>query len=237
MGIRLNKYLASVGIASRRKVDELIEAGKVRVNSQKAQLGQQVEPERDEIVVSGRKIGKRENLVYIILNKPKGVTSTVSDEHAQKTVLDLVKVKERVFPVGRLDVLSEGLILLTNDGELAQKLTHPKFHVAKRYEVLISGSVSAGKLEKLRGGVVLDDGVTAPADVKVLHKSHNTLLEMVLYEGKKREIRRMTAAIFLHLLNLKRVAIGTVELEDLKSGEWRKLSPSEVEKLKAETIN
>lgn len=232
MEIRLNKYLASVGVGARRKVDELISENKVEVNGRKAVLGMKVDPNKDEIKVYGKKIGRNEELVYIILNKPKGVTSTVSDVHAQKTVLDLVPVKERVFPVGRLDVGSEGLILLTNDGELAQRLTHPKFHVAKTYEVLIAGSVSVGKLEKLRTGVILEDGKTASADVKVLNKGNNTLLEMVLYEGKRREIRRMTAAIFLSLLNLKRVAIGVVNLGDLKTGEWRYLNSQEIEDLK-----
>ncbi len=229
MLVRINKYLASLGIAARRKVDEMIVAGRVVVNGKKVILGTKIDPERDEILVDGKKLPRAQKLVYIALNKPRGVTSTVSDSHANETVIDLVRAKERVFPVGRLDVNSQGLMLLTNDGELANRLIHPKYHVAKKYEVLIGGKVRESTLERLRRGVMLDGERTMPVEVKVkVHSGKDTLVEMVLYEGRKRQIRRMCASLHLFVLYLKRVAIGPLSLGDLKEGEWRNLASEEI---------
>ena len=231
--MRINKYLASVGVSARRKVDEMIVAGRVVVNGKRVALGTKIDPQKDEIFVDGRKIENVQKLVYIALNKPKGVTSTVSDSHAEETVLDLVKTKERVFPVGRLDLNSQGLILLTNDGDLANHLIHPKYHVAKKYEVLIGGKVREITLERLRRGVILDGERTMPAEVKVKVRSEkSTLVEITLYEGRKRQIRRMCASFDLFVIYLKRVAIGPLSLGDLKEGQWRNLASEEIDSLK-----
>ncbi|MCR4324798.1 MAG: rRNA pseudouridine synthase [Candidatus Curtissbacteria bacterium] len=261
--MRINKFLAQAGVASRRKADELIEEGSVSVNGKPAILGQDVS-EKDEILVNGKKIDRKAKNVYIILNKPKDVTSTVYDRHARFTVLDLIKSSSwserseaigskkdsisrstpsrmttrdlpRLYPVGRLDEDSTGLILLTNDGELTQHLTHPKFHIAKTYEVLILGEVQSDKIQQLESGIVLEDGKTAPAEVKVLQASaHRTLLQITLYEGKKRQIRRMAAALHLHILSLKRVSMGPLKLGTLPSGKHRHLTEQEVRNLKKE---
>ena len=241
--IRINKYLASLGVAARRKVDEMIVAGRVKVNGKIVALGTKIDPGRDEILVDGKRINISQKLVYIAFNKPKGVTSTVSDSHAQKTFMDLVRVEQRVFPVGRLDINSQGLMLLTNDGELANRLIHPRYHVAKKYEVLIGGKVREKTLEKLRSGVFLDGEKTKPVEVEVsarggsafggkVQGGKNTLVEMTLYEGRKRQIRRMCASLHLFVLYLKRVAIGPLVLGDLKEGEWRNLASEEVIVLK-----
>ncbi len=233
--IRLNKYLASLGVASRRKVDEMIEQGRIEVNGSPIKtLGFKVDPSKDKVKVDGKLVAEPEKLVYIALNKPIGVVSTALDELGRETVLDLVEVPERVYPVGRLDQESHGLILLTNDGALAQKLTHPKFHIPKTYEVLIQGMVDVWQLNKLKNGVILKDGKTAPADVEILsEKDNRVLLKIVLHEGKNRQIRRMCAAIKLNLLDLKRVAMGPVELANLAEGKWRYLTDQETAQLQA----
>jgi len=229
--MRINKYLAQIGITSRRKVDELIKEGRVKINDHVAKLGDQVEPEKDQISVSGMEVVNRgEQKVYIALNKPAGYTSTAATFKGEKNVLELVKSKTRLYPVGRLDKDSTGLILLTNDGELAQKITHPKFHIPKTYEVLVLGNVSETQLAMLRKGITLEDGKTAPADVRVIRKSlpNHTLVEITLYQGKKRQIRRMAAVLHLHVLDLKRIAIGSIKLEDLGIGKYRKLTEKEL---------
>lgn len=241
--IRINKYLASLGVDARRKIDEMIVAGRIKVNGKRVALGTKIDPDKDEILVDGKRVKASQKLIYIAFNKPKGVTSTVSDSHAQKTVMDLVRVGERVFPVGRLDVNSQGLMLLTNDGELANRLIHPRYHVAKKYEVLIGGKVRKNTLERLRRGVILDGERTAPIEVEVSAKGgsafggkvqsgKNTLVEMVLYEGRKRQIRRMCASLHLFVIYLKRVAIGQLALGELEEGEWRNLANEEVIALK-----
>lgn len=237
MNVRLNKYLSSIGIASRRKVEEMILQGRIKVNGDLVKdLGRKVDPQKDEILVDGQTIHGRIKFVYLVLNKPKGIVSTVSDELDRKTVLDLVDTETRVYPVGRLDQDSSGLILLTNDGELTQKLTHPKFHISKSYEVLLQGKVDEWQLNKLKNGVVLKDGKTAPADVKILkEKDNRTLLEITIYEGKNRQIRRMCAAIQLQLLELKRTAIGPIKLGILEVGKYRELTSDEIKLLKEST--
>lgn len=233
--IRLNKYLAHLGVASRRAVDELITLGKISLNGKVVtQLGTKVIPDKDEIVVGNRKIKNAlEKLVYIILNKPKGVVSTSKDTFGNTTVLDLVKSSARLYPVGRLDQDSHGLILLTNDGDLTLKLTHPRFHIYKIYLVTILGFVPDSKVSLLRNGVLLDDGKTAPAKVTIVRQGpRQTVLEITLWEGRKRQIRRMCAELHLHLTDLQRIAIGPLTLGDLKIGKWRNLLDSEISALK-----
>lgn len=230
--MRLNKFLAHAGIASRRKVDELIEQGKVTVNGKKAILGQKVGPS-DKIQVKGREVRNEETLEYIILNKPIGVTSTVSDQHAKKTVLDLVKTSNRVYPVGRLDKQSKGLILLTNDGDLANHLTHPRYHVPKIYQVIYTGKIPQGKLRQMEAGIELEEGKTKEAKVKVITQDESkTLLEIALFEGRKRQIRRMAEKLHLHIISLKRMAIGPIKLGNLESGKSRKLTNEEISLLR-----
>lgn len=232
--MRINKYLASLGVASRRKVDVMIEEGKIRVGGRIVKLGEQIDPAHDNVTVGGKEVGQTTvDKVYYAVNKPKGVISTARDTHGRLTVVSLVRSRVRLFPVGRLDAESEGLMLLTNDGELMQRMTHPKYHVPKVYEVVILGNLSEERLARLRGRVKLRDGsMTMPADVRVIaNKENKTVVEIILKEGKNRQIRRMCEALNLHLLNLKRVAMGPIELADLQTGESRKLEETEVKEL------
>ncbi len=228
--MRINKYLASLGIASRRKVDELVEEGRVKINGKTANLGDQVDPQKDIVEVDGEKVGEKEKLVYIALNKPEGYTSTAAHIKGEKSVLELVKSNVRLYPVGRLDRDSTGLILLTNDGELAQKLTHPKFHVPKTYEVKVLGNVGKTQIEMMEKGIKLEEGTTKPAKVQIKTQSlpHHSILEITLYEGKKRQIRRMLAVLHLHILELKRISIGSIKLGELPLGKSRNLTQEEV---------
>ena len=207
--VRINKFLASLGIASRRKIDEMILMGKIKINNKViTQLGTKINPNKDIVEVDNKKIQTQqtENFTYIILNKPKGIIATASDTHYRKTVLDIVNSKQRLYPVGRLDQDSRGLILLTNDGKLTYALTHPKYHVPKTYEVKILGNVKDSIVEKLRNGVELEEGKTAKADIKICQRNvKQSLLEITLYEGKKRQIRRMCAALHLFLIDLRRI--------------------------------
>lgn len=230
--VRINKYLASRGVASRRAVDILLSDGRVLVNGQVAKLGEKINPDQDALIVDGNSIAAEISLEYVALNKPRGVVSTSSDEFNRVKVIDLVPSKNRLFPVGRLDEDSHGLILLTNDGALAQKLTHPKFHIPKTYQLLIQGPVSQSQLDRLQNGVWLKEGKTLPTQVKVLSsKDNRTLLELTLREGRNRQIRRMCGKLNLQLLDLKRLAIGPVKLDNLKSGAFRPLTKSEIKSL------
>ncbi len=238
--IRLNKYLANLGIASRRSIDEFISQGKIKINGKILKdLGIKVDPQKDDIEVNGKKIAQQtQELTYIILNKPRGVLSTAEDESGRVSVVDLVKLPMRLYPVGRLDKESHGLILLTNDGDLAYKLTHPKFHVPKVYRAKMRGFVTNENIAKMRRGVYLEDGKTAPAKVRTIYRNSNeTMLEITLYEGKKRQIRRMSAHLHINLLDLQRIAIGAIPLGELQMGKWRKLSENEVASLKNCALN
>ncbi len=233
MEVRINKYLATVGVGARRKADEMIAAGKVRINGKTAKLGAKIDPQKDKVEVSGKVVGQVQEKVYIALNKPKDVVSTVIDTHGRRTVVDLVNFGKKLFPVGRLDQESEGLMLLTNDGDLAFKLTHPKFHIEKTYEVWVKGRLGPETIGRLAKGVKLEDGMTAPAKVRILKETeHNTLFEIILSQGKNRQIRRMCEALHLHITGLKRVSIGLVRLGDLQIGKWRYLTDGEVSMLK-----
>lgn len=235
--MRINKYLASLGVAARRRIDEMVEEGRVKINGQRAKLGDQVS-DSDSIEVDGEVIKSRgEQKVYFILNKPAGYTSTAAHIKGEKNVLELVKSGVRLYPVGRLDRDSTGLIILTNDGELTLKLTHPKFHIAKTYEVKVLGNVADTQLDMIKKGIRLEDGITKPADAKIKSQSlprHSTL-EITLYEGKKRQIRRMMAYLHLHIIDLKRISIGSIKLGSLAIGKYRNLTKEEVENLNSRT--
>lgn len=233
--MRINKYLASIGVASRRKVDELVGEGRVKINGKTANLGDQVDPQKDVVEVDGEKVGEKEKLVYIALNKPEGYTSTAAHIKGEKSVLELVQSSVRLYPVGRLDKDSTGLILLTNDGELALKLTHPKFHIPKTYEVKVLGNVSKTHLEMMEKGIKLEEGTTKPAKVQIKTQSlpHHSILEITLYEGKKRQIRRMLATLHLHVLELKRTSVGPVKIGNLGVGKYRSLDSNELTSLKS----
>lgn len=233
MPIRLNKYLAHLGVASRRQIDQFTHEGRITINGKVAVLGDKVDPDIDIVFVDKKVIKPHpQKLVYYALNKPKYVLSTVYDDRGRNTVLKYVPSTFRVFPVGRLDYESTGLILLTNDGDLTYKLTHPRFHLPKIYQVTILGKVSIDKLTRLREGIMLEDGLTAPAKVEVVPSKFNqTNILITLYQGKKRQIRRMCAALRLHVVDLHRLSIGSLEIKDLASGKYRELSRGEIESL------
>ena len=232
--MRLNKFLALSEVVSRRGADELIDAGRVTVFGKKATLGITVTGE-EEIRVDGKKIEAGGGVnVYFMMNKPKGVVTTSEDTHGRKTVLDLLPaMKERVFPVGRLDQDTTGLLLLTNDGELAYRLTHPKYGVEKKYQLLVSGRIKKDEIERVKKGVKLEEGVTGKAKVRVVEENDEvSLVEMIIHEGKKRQIRRVCEVVGWELLELRRVGVGPLELAKLKEGEVRALTGQEVTVLK-----
>lgn len=233
--IRLNKYLANAGVVSRRGIKELLKKGLILVNGIKVtEPGLRINPDKDKIRVSGEEIIKNANFVYKILNKPLHVYSTTADEQGRTTVVDLVKSPINLYPVGRLDADSIGLILLTNDGELTHKLTHPKYHIPKTYEVLIKGKITNSQLEKLKNGIILKDGKTLPAEAKILEEfKFTTKVEIVLHEGRNRQIRRMMGALRIEVLELKRVGIGNIKLNNLSEGKSRDLDQKEILELKA----
>lgn len=229
-GDRLQKVLARAGLASRRVCEDLIAEGRVTVNGAVAELGRRVDPERDVIEVDGALVPIAPGLVYYLLNKPVGVVTTVTDTHGRRTVAELVPPEPRVFPVGRLDADTEGLLLVTNDGELTHRLTHPSFGVEKEYLVQVQGDPEPGDLRRLREGVDLDDGVTAPAKVARVAEG---MLRLTIHEGRNRQVRRMCEAIGHPVVRLVRSRIGPVSDRRLKPGEWRSLEPTEVRALAA----
>ncbi len=231
---RLQKFLSECSVASRRKAEELILEGKVKVNGKVATLGDKVDPKRDKVFVRGKRVIPVSNKVYIMLHKPRGFVTTMNDELDRKCVNDLVKdVGVKVFPVGRLDKNSEGLLIMTNDGELANKLTHPSSHVNKTYRVTVGGSVDDEKLEKLSNGtIVLDEKPVPPCDVFVAdRKADRTVLIFIISEGRNRQIRRMCEAVKLDVLRLKRTEIAGVKLGMLPQGSWRPLNERELQRL------
>jgi 23S rRNA pseudouridine2605 synthase len=229
---RLNLFLARAGVASRRGADGLIAAGRVAVDGVVAEPGVQVRPGQ-QVTVDGTPVGTAERPVYLMLHKPTGVVTTARDERGRATVLDLVKVRQRVFPVGRLDLTTTGLLLLTNDGELAARLTHPRHGVPKTYHALVSGFPDAGVLRKLREGVELDDGRTSPAEVRAIGRDPSGLaLEIVLREGRTRQVRRMCEAVGHPVRRLRRVAYGPLRLGQLAPGAFRRLTTREVTALR-----
>ena len=233
-GVRLQKFLADAGIASRREGERLIQAGRVEVNGRVVTaLGVRVEPERDQVRVDGRRVRSVERRAYYLLNKPKGTITSVSDPEGRPTVVELLQgVRERVFPVGRLDWSSEGLLILTNDGDLAYRLTHPANHVAKVYRVKVKGSVEEDDLRALRRGLILDGRRTLPARVERISGQANSWLEVTLYEGRKNQIRRMLDRLGHRVQKLKRIAIGPIRDRALKPGEWRRMTTDEIRRLR-----
>ncbi len=231
--VRLQKLLSERGIASRRKAEELIDAGKVKVNGHVAKLGDKADDRKDIITVCGKRVEKAQMPVYIMLHKPRGFITTMRDEKERKCVDDLVQdVGVRVFPVGRLDKDSEGMLLLTNDGDFANAVIHPSSHVPKRYRVTVRAQVKDEMVEPMRKGMVIDGEKTAPADVAIISsEAGRSVLEIVLYEGKNREIRKMCEQLHLEVMRLRRTAIGTVKLGMLPTGKWRHLLPREVRAL------
>lgn len=234
---RLQKYLAHAGIGSRRKCEELILQGKVTVNGETiTTLGTKVNSDQDIIKINDKTISKKEDKKYLLLNKPSGYVTTAKDTHGRPIVLDLVKdVQARVYPVGRLDYETAGLLLLTNDGQLAYRLTHPKYKVDKVYQALVKGIPDNTKLTKLREGIVLEDGLTAPALVQVLAKFKDTaLIEITIHEGRNRQVRRMFEAIGHPVLNLNRTKMGPLTV-DIPLGKYRLLTEQEILALKKHT--
>lgn len=227
-GQRVHKMLARAGVGSRRFCEDLIMQGRVRVNGQAARLGQRLDPDRDVVEVDGVLVAVAEGLVHYLLNKPAGYLTTASDPHGRPTVLQLVPDRPRVFPVGRLDADTEGLLLLTNDGELAQRLTHPSFGVAKEYLAEVEGRPSPGEIRRLRTGVMLEDGPTRPAKVALVGAS---LLRITIHEGRNRQVRRMCEAVGHPVVRLIRTRIGPVGERRLAPGQWRMLSAREVRSL------
>lgn len=227
-GERLQKILARAGIGSRRTCEELIDAGRVTVNGQRVTLGARAHAETDQIVVDGVPIGTREDLVHYLVNKPRGVVSTAADTHGRQTVVDLVPSEPRVVPVGRLDAETEGLLLLTNDGDLTHRITHPSFGVDKEYVAQVEGRPSRGALRQLREGVTLEDGITAPAKAVLLEPS---VIRITIHEGRNRQVRRMCDAVGHPVIRLVRTRIGPIRDTTLAPGAWRELTQSELREL------
>lgn len=238
--VRLQKMLADCGVASRRKSEELIAAGRVRVNGRVAHIGDKVDPYNDKVYVGKRRVTgtAKPKLRYIMLNKPRGVLTTMSDERGRRCVADLVKdIDERLYPVGRLDRDSEGMLLMTNDGDFANHIMHPKKHVNKVYRVTVRPNITDEQVNKLQNGVVIDGRKTAPAQVRVVSREKDSgrcVLEVVIREGRNRQIRKMCAVVGLEVARLKRIAIGGVKLGGLRSGMYRDLTEIEVRKLYAD---
>ncbi len=234
--MRIQKYLADCGIASRRASEKLVEQGKVTINGVTAQIGQDVDPSNDKVCYNGKTVKYTENKIYIMLYKPTGVVSTSSDDRGRKTVIELLKndIEHRVFCVGRLDYNTEGLLLLTNDGEFSNKITHPANKIEKTYLARVKGGlVTKDDIFRLRNGVVLEDGKTAPAKVFVedVYPDNTTLLKIIIREGKNRQVRRMCDAINHPVVDLKRTEIGGLQLGNLPYGKWRYLTKPEIDRI------
>lgn len=228
---RLQKVMAEFGVASRRKCEEVILQGRVKVNGEAvAELGTKVDKHKDIIEVDGKVINKQSEKVYIMLNKPVGYITSAKDQFDRPTVLDLTKdINERIFPVGRLDYDTEGLLLLTNDGDLTFRITHPSHNIDKTYKALVNGKVSDSDIETFKRGIVIDDYKTSPAKLEILDfKNGNSLVNITIHEGRNRQVRKMCDAINHKVIRLKRVSIGSLSLGDLKTGRWRHLKEEEV---------
>jgi 23S rRNA pseudouridine2605 synthase len=232
---RLQKVLAHAGVASRRKAEDLIGQGRVSVNGQTVrQLGTKVDPDRDEVRVDGQRVQVATRNTYLMVNKPRGVLSTMEDERGRRALDDLVQVPGRVYPVGRLDVSSEGLILLTDDGELANLLTHPRYRHEKEYRVLVNGQPSEKTLAAWQRGVMLDGKTTAPAKVDLIRREKDSSwLRIVMHEGRKRQVRRVAMLLGHPVRELMRVRLGPLRLGTLQVGQWRYLTGKELEELEA----
>lgn len=235
MKIRLQKYMAQCGVASRRKCEEMIKSGQVTINGEVVRdMGVKIDPSHDRVFVNGKRISLEENYVYIMLNKPRGYITTVKDQYNRPTVMDLVKdISERIYPIGRLDYESEGLLLLTNDGNIAFHLTHPRHQIDKEYVVRVEGCPSSEDIDKLRNGIDIGGFITSPAQVDLIRKNKQTsLIRITIKEGKNRQVRRMFDAIGHPVIYLKRIRICNIKLGNLELGKWRHLTNKELEALK-----
>jgi len=233
--IRLQKYLADAGVASRRASEELITAGRVSVNGETAQLGMSVEPGKDVVLLDGKPVAQKEALYTLVLYKPKGVVSTSEDPQGRNTVQEYVKdIPARLYNVGRLDINTEGLLLMTNDGEIAYRMTHPKYSVEKTYYAICDGKLTASEIASLVNGVQLEDGMTAPARVERVRptKTGDTTFLITIHEGRNRQIRRMLEAVGHRTLRLKRERFGPIVLGNLAPGETRQLTQGELNSLR-----
>lgn len=238
--IRLQKFFTDCGILSRRAAEKEIKAGNVKVNGITASVGDKIDPYSDKVTYKGKIISlpKEKKFVYVLLNKPVGTVTTSDDEKGRKCVTDLVDVKTRVYPVGRLDMNSDGALILTNDGELTNKLTHPRHEIPKIYEVIVKGEISEETLDKINRSMEIDGYTILPVKTELLRKSKaSSTLKMTLFEGRNRQIRKMCEQCGLKVLKLTRTSIGDITLGDLALGEWRYLSDKEIEKLKQVTIS
>ncbi len=233
--MRLQKYLAECGICSRRKAEELILNGEIKINGETVtELGTKIEPEKDEVCFRNIKVEKKSDHIYIMLNKPIGYISSAKDQFNRKTVTDLVKINDtRIYPVGRLDYDTSGLIILTNDGDLTFKLTHPKHEVQKTYKALVDGIPTESNIKDFKSGLQIEDYKTSPASLKILStKNNQTEVEIIIREGKNRQVRKMCEKINCPVITLQRVAIGEIKIGDLQSGKYRYLNKSEIAYLK-----
>lgn len=231
--VRLQKFMADNGIASRRKCEEMIEQGLVKVNGETAHIGDKVNPKKDKVSVRGRKISVQDNMRYIVLHKPRGYITTMQDEQGRKCVAELVQdVGVRIYPVGRLDRESEGMLLMTNDGAFSNAMTHPTRHVPKTYRVTIRPTITDEQIAAFQDGIEIDGRMTAPANIRVIDKSEGrVVVEVILYEGRNRQIRRMFEELGIEVARLKRTAVGSIKLGMLPQGKWRELNEEEVRKL------
>ena len=234
MLIRLQKYLAEAQGASRRKSEEIIIAGRVSVNNKVVtELGTKVESDSDIVKVDGKVVRICEKMVYILLNKPEGCVTTVKEQFNRKSVLDYVSdVKERIYPVGRLDYDTSGLLILTNDGELTYRLTHPKHNVNKTYIADVDREPTEEDMKKFESGIVIDGRKTAPAKIRIIKKGKLISLEIKIHEGRNRQVRKMCSAINCNVINLKRIALGDIELGNIEKGSYRVLNENEIKYLK-----
>jgi 23S rRNA pseudouridine2605 synthase len=232
--IRLDKYLANNGVCARRAVEALLKEKIVSVNGKRVdEPGIRVDPEKDSVIINGIQV-KKPNLVYFLLNKPKGYISTTSDERSRKNVVSLIKTTERIYPVGRLDKDTTGLLILTNDGEFTNKLTHPRFHIKKTYRLTIQGLVNNNQFECLKNGVKLKDGITHPAEItNTILSSNQTIFDLTIHEGRNRQIRRMCQALNLKLIELERISIGSFSDPKLLRGTYRSLTSLEIKTITA----
>ena len=233
--VRLQKFLANSGVCSRRKAEEYILQGKVQLNGKiVTELGTKINSEKDEVTFRGEKVENTINKVYVLLNKPIGYVTTTKDQFGRDTVLDLVKIKENLLPVGRLDMYTSGALILTNDGEFIYKITHPKYEIEKTYNVTVKGIITKEEIEKLENGVQIENYVSSPAKVRILKIDRDkdiSRIEITIHEGKNREVRKMCASIGRKVLALHRSKIENLDVKYLKLGEWRYLSNKEVEGL------
>lgn len=231
---RLQKYLSRCGVASRRHAEQMILGGRVCVNGRIIhEMGVQVDEARDSVTVDGKPVLPSPDKVYYMLNKPQAVVTTCGDPQGRKTVLDLLPKELRIYPVGRLDYMTEGLLLLTNDGELANRMAHPKYKISKRYLVFVRGFLTDKMIQTLQRGIALEDGLTMPAKLELLERdASQSTFYLTIFEGRNRQVRRMCEAIGLPVLRLRRVQVGFLQLGDLPAGKYRPLTVKEVKQLR-----